>query len=795
MWILILSCSLPAQFTPTESFPTETIPAETLTPTSTIVPTATEVPIFIPEKKILSGDQFIFSGDYENAFQDFETAFLEAQDDEMRSFALLGMGKALFYLEDYPKAIEALNKLVEIYPESDSSQTAHFYLGYSFYYLDEFQSASNELILYSDEDQSPISAYIHELRGNMLTEAGQYSEANSAYLQAKLTSDQAQMIDIEVKIARNLANQGDQESALEQYLTIYEKAVDDHLIVQMNYLIGQIYQNQGLTDLANVHFLENVNNYPEYYDSYTGLIHLIDNGYIVEDIQRGLTDFFAGVNSIAFEAFQRHIDLNPEHDGTAHYYSALILRDKGEYEEALEQWQIIMDDHPEGPFWEDSWDEKAYTLWAYLDRYDQGAKVYLDFVDRYPNHPIAPTYLFRAGRTYERNNNLEKSAEVWGRMIDEYPVEDISSRALFLSAISTYRSGNFDEALTIFQRYLVLASKGEDQAAAQLWMGKIAQLNGDLEQATQNWQSAANLDPTGYYSERARELLQGSAPLQGHGQISLDKDLKAEKNSAIAWMKTTFALPGDIDLENSGQLVANPIYQSGLAYWEIGKYELAVREFEELRLQVAQDPINSFRLLSDLIDLGFYRTAVFTSRQILNMANFDDLETLTAPIYFNHIRFGTYFEEIVTQAALNHEINPLLLYSVIRQESMFQGYIGSFAGARGAMQIMPATGKDIAQHLNWPENYSDKDLTRIIINIPFGAFYLANQRDYFDGNIYAALAAYNAGPGNAFQWAELSQGDPDLFFEIIRFSETRDYLIYISENFHLYERFYNISVE
>jgi soluble lytic murein transglycosylase len=59
------------------------------------------------------------------------------------------------------------------------------------------------------------------------------------------------------------------------------------------------------------------------------------------------------------------------------------------------------------------------------------------------------------------------------------------------------------------------------------------------------------------------------------------------------------------------------------------------------------------------------------------------------------------------------------------------------------------------------------------------------------GNLYASLAAYNAGPGNAIVWNELAGGDPDLLLEIIRFQETRDYIRYIYEIYSTYRSIYS----
>jgi soluble lytic murein transglycosylase len=168
----------------------------------------------------------------------------------------------------------------------------------------------------------------------------------------------------------------------------------------------------------------------------------------------------------------------------------------------------------------------------------------------------------------------------------------------------------------------------------------------------------------------------------------------------------------------------------------------------------------------------------------------DDAGTMNAPIYFNHIRFGTYYSDLVIPAAQQYGIHPLLLFSVIRQESLFEGFVRSPAGARGLMQIIPSTGAERADKEGWPPDYSDEDLYRPQVSVRLGSAYLSFLRNYFDGEMYATLAGYNAGPGNASIWLEESQDDPDLFLEIVRFSETQTYLKNISEIFAIYRRIY-----
>ena len=157
---------------------------------------------------------------------------------------------------------------------------------------------------------------------------------------------------------------------------------------------------------------------------------------------------------------------------------------------------------------------------------------------------------------------------------------------------------------------------------------------------------------------------------------------------------------------------------------------------------------------------------------------------------FNHIRFGTYYADLVEPAAALNNLHPLFLFSVIRQESLFEGFVQSTADARGLMQIIPSTGSSIATNLGISD-FRPEDLYRPVISINFGANYLTRVGTFTGGDQFVVLAGYNAGPGNAAVWNELAGGDPDLFVEVVRFAETRNYIRGIYEIYNIYRSLYN----
>jgi soluble lytic murein transglycosylase len=377
---------------------------------------------------------------------------------------------------------------------------------------------------------------------------------------------------------------------------------------------------------------------------------------------------------------------------------------------------------------------------------------------------------------------------------NEYPGSEDATDALFLAGISRYRLQDYAGALTVFQRNLLLATQTEDRARAYLWVGKTQHVLGDTAAAQTSWQEGQATDPTGYYSVRARDLLIGRAPFETPANVNLNPDLEKERKDAEAWVRVSFNLPPETDLTGPGALAQDPRFVRGTELWELGMYGEARSEFDALRESVSTSPIDNFRLANHLLDIRLYRSAIFAARQVLTLAGQESQQaSLTAPPYFNHLRYGLYYHDLIIDEAQQYGLDPLFMFSVIRQESLFEGFVSSTASAHGLMQIIPATGQEIATELNWPPQYAESDLYRPLVSVRFGSYYLDKTRDMLGGSIYGGLAAYNAGPGNALVWKELAGDDPDLFLEIVRFQESRDYIRLIYEIFSTYRTLYSPS--
>lgn len=134
------------------------------------------------------------------------------------------------------------------------------------------------------------------------------------------------------------------------------------------------------------------------------------------------------------------------------------------------------------------------------------------------------------------------------------------------------------------------------------------------------------------------------------------------------------------------------------------------------------------------------------------------------------------FPEVVAEWAGRHDLDPYLVYGIIRQESAFDTRAVSRAGARGLMQLMPATGRELAARLRLP--YSRERLNDPSYNVRLGTRYLTDVLGMFDGEPQLALAGYNGGPYRIRRWWREAGPDRqiDRFVEGLSLSETTTYV-------------------
>jgi peptidoglycan lytic transglycosylase len=762
-------------------------------PTDTAAPSATPAPTPVPIVRVATADRALFNGDYESARREYTLAYQGTSDAALRSASLWGLSRTEYAAGNYALVLDLLRNLTTTYPDADETAWAYFLLGQTFAVVGRQEEAAGAYGQYLAKRPGVLDALVNEFRGDALSAAGAYQDARDAYRAALAAPQLGDGYGLRKKVAQAYMDLGAPSQALEIYDEIASTTSNDYVKAEMDLLGGRANLAMSKPEAAYALFRDAVNNYPLSYDSYSALVALVNDDVPVDDLQRGLVDYFAGQYALALQAFDRYLATNgAADDGTVHHYRALSLRELGNYEGAIDEWNLLIDNFVQNRYWTNAWDEKAFTQWADLDDFDAAAATLLEFVSRYPQASETPGFYFTAGRIQERAGLLQDAAQTWEALAESFNASDQANEALFQAGIVRYRSGDLDGALTDFSRLLILSTDEVGQARAQFWIGKTNQMKGESAAAQSAWQVAQELDPGGYYSERARDILLGRKPFDEPIGYNIGYNVAAGRADAEAWMRLKFSLPVDTDFSAPGPLAADPRLVRGTELWQVGMYDEARAEFEDLREGISGDALSSYRLGNYLLDLGLYRSAIYALRNVLTLGGLDDhAASLTAPPYFKHVRYGLYYSELIFPLARETDLEPLLLTSIVRQESLFEGFVRSSAGAHGLMQLLPDTAQAVSDSLGWPVGYGDADIYRPVVNLRLGTHYLDNNRTLLGGDIYAALAAYNAGPGNAQIWQRLADGDPDLFVEVVRFSETRDYIRLIYETYNIYRSLYS----
>ncbi|WP_018871763.1 transglycosylase SLT domain-containing protein [Thioalkalivibrio sp. ALJ16] len=162
-------------------------------------------------------------------------------------------------------------------------------------------------------------------------------------------------------------------------------------------------------------------------------------------------------------------------------------------------------------------------------------------------------------------------------------------------------------------------------------------------------------------------------------------------------------------------------------------------------------------------DWGWHDRAIFTAARA---RAWDDIE----------LRFPLAFQDLIVGGAREQAIDPAWAMAIARQESAFLHDVRSGAGALGVMQVMPATGRSIASAAG-VRVASDWDILDPATNARLGTYYLRRNLDRFGGHSMLSTAAYNAGAHRVRSWLPEDRAlDPDIWAELIPFSETRDYV-------------------
>ena len=168
----------------------------------------------------------------------------------------------------------------------------------------------------------------------------------------------------------------------------------------------------------------------------------------------------------------------------------------------------------------------------------------------------------------------------------------------------------------------------------------------------------------------------------------------------------------------------------------------------------------------------------------------DDYVPQLLPRELRELLYPRYFYDWIADDAETYGVDPRLLLAIMREESRFNPRARSSAAARGLMQLLLSTARQVAERLGLVEVAPD-DLYDPRLVIRLGAKYLGDLLAELDGDPYAAAAAYNAGPEQARLWRRLAPAPGhDYFLSTVSFAETRHYVRKVLNSYERYGEIY-----
>jgi tetratricopeptide (TPR) repeat protein len=461
-----------------------------------------------------------------------------------------------------------------------------------------------------------------------------------------------------------------------------------------------------------------------------------------------------------------------------HWQYASLYYARRDWKKALDMFQRYLERYGDSP--------DAYLQIARshdkLEQTQRAQIAYDRFLELYPRH--AKTSEIHWLRAWEReaDGRYAEAIELYYLQLARFPSTRRAEWAHFRIGLCHYKDSNFAAAADAFSAYRKTKS-GPAAPAGNMWEAKSwAALQRDS--LSDSLRLAVSLTyPFSFYGHASREYLQERHKMPD-SLLPWRRFAPSRPERIKAWMQDH--IPGFREnLDKS--------YES--AYLDLGQLldlHLDTLAMLTMRSTPAKPKLNPWYLFVHARRFQRYDMHPEAYKLGRSLAQIIPNEELgTAPREVLRLIWPRPYETEVLRYALRRQIDPALIYALMRQESGFEREIRSSAGAVGLMQLMPATAKAqaIADSLH---DFHPQDLVHPETNVRLGTYYMKTLLDDYRGNPYYVLANYNAGPEPTRRWFRTLGHKPlDEMVEDISYWETRDYVKKVMGNYWTYKMLYN----
>ncbi len=389
-----------------------------------------------------------------------------------------------------------------------------------------------------------------------------------------------------------------------------------------------------------------------------------------------------------------------------------------------------------------------------LRNVDKSISAYDYFQETYPNDFLTPEVIWVIAWLCEERGKIDQAREYYRELIARYPHYKFVREARFRIGLSYYRQAKYDTARIAWVISLKNETTDSWQSRFTYWIAKAHARESDSLQFLHNLQELAKTPFDSYYNLKAFLLLRSGTQIHQF----VDSLLWAMQNQQRSF------LPQYLDR-----------FQRPLIINEILGNQYARRELNFVAENLNKNDWKLLFALGEMNErLNNFGRAYRLYRKIF-AENFSRKSWREWIFLFKHL-YPLYFNGQVNQYARRTNIIPASIWAIIKKESAFEPRIISYANAYGLMQIIPPTAERLSRELGVDLN----DVRRLYnpnFNIFLGSYYLSQLLKRYDGNLYHALAAYNAGEHRVDRWRKvINTEDDDFFMENIEFEQTRVYV-------------------
>ncbi|MBF0106337.1 MAG: transglycosylase SLT domain-containing protein [Deltaproteobacteria bacterium] len=473
----------------------------------------------------------------------------------------------------------------------------------------------------------------------------------------------------------------------------------------------------------------------------------------------------------------------------------------GQPHEALKIWRAL---YADDRFFEE---RVAYGTFKYRD-YKTAASLYEGLL-RSGNHQLSePEILKQIAQSYARHDQFEKAIDTYRSILKKYPQSSEASFANFKLGFIYFDAEQYKTAAQYFEKFLTKGAKWQrdsarwfrvwsfyltgdhafalaeidarlkepgtskgDKITLTYWKARLFDKQGKKEEARALYNKVVQLDGLDYYGLLARQRLKHNKLVTG---TLIAPDVLSEvpdgKTDHVFDQPDLAPLAGDINLIKA--VLLN----------HIGLYNFA---FDESQYAASLTSVADYNTAKAFEMAGNYNRG-YTARKAAQSGQMSGADLDKG----FRLSFPRAYEQFVEAYAARWGISANLAYAVMRQESTFKPEAISYAAAYGLMQIIPPTGDEIAQKIN----FSDFEVDRLNdpkVNLLFGTYYLSYLLNQLNNNIIFAIAGYNAGPDAVKRWmVKAANLEMDEFIELIPYEQTNKYVKKVLVNYLIYEKLY-----